>query len=379
MTTVVHPPLPAMDRPSMLFVVHQMGTLDHTISLYKQVTRAGAVAHLALGEPSLALPDWFTEELPELVLIDDPLQAIAERRYDALVMQMPYDDLKDPVWATIGREEAFVIYSAYGLGVQLIKWDHGVYGLPFFSRCSLILASSPHSLNRYLSSEFSPLSAFWSGDPLLYELARTEPASSDMPSILWAPHWSEKWVNGEPGFSTWKSTVHDVLSVARRNPSAQFIVRGHPLMKVGGDDRRSRRATRSYKALLRLPNVRLSTASMKQDILESTALLTDGISIIAYYSATGKPMAVVRRAMSWPPYNVTGKALVNQSDVVHDSRSIRAWLRAACHSHLDSSTERQELVAQLFPLHSESPGQLLFDELVEPAITTSGGQASLVM
>lgn len=364
MAESISPPSIAADHPSILFVVHQMGTLDHTISLYKQVTRAGATAHLALGDPSLVLPDWFTEELAALVVIDDPLQAIAESRYDSIVMQMPYDDLKDPVWATFGREEAFIIYSAYGLGVQLIKWDHGVYELPFFARCSLILASSPHSLNRYLNSGFSPRAAFWSGDPLMHELTHTELASSETPSILWAPHWSEKWVDGEPGFSTWKSTVHDVLAVARRNPSAQFIVRGHPLMKVGGDDFRSRQATKSYNALLQLPNARLSTVSMKEDIIESTALLTDGISIIAYYAATGKPMAVVRKAMIWPPFNTAGKALVNQSDIVHDSKSIRAWLRAACSFQLDSSAERQELVDQLFPLHRESPGQLLFNELI---------------
>lgn len=364
----VHQVSNAADHLSILFIVHQMGTLDHTISLYNQVTRAGMTAHLGLGDPSLELPDWFTKELAELVVIDDPLQAIAENRYCSVVMQMPYDDLKDPVWATFGRDEAFIIYSAYGLGVQLIKWDHGVYELPFFARCSLILASSPYSLRRYLSSAFAPRAAFWGGDPLMYELTHIEPVSSgtppsDTPSILWAPHWSEKWVDGEPGFSTWKSTVHDVYAVAHRNPSAQFIVRGHPLMQVGGDDPLSRKATKRYNALLELPNVRLSTVSMKQDIVESTALLTDGISIIAYYAATGKPMAVVRKAKIWPPFNTAGKALVNQSDTVHDSKSIRSWLRAACESRLESSTERQELVAQLFPLHTESPGHLLLNEL----------------
>jgi hypothetical protein len=350
---------------NVLFVLHQMGTLDHANALIRQLRDVGITSHAAFGESDLSLPEWFSKEQPDLIVIDDPLDAIADRRYDAVVMQMPYDNLKDPVWSTIGTKDAFTVYSGYGVGPHLVKWDQGVYNLPFYGRCSVILANSPYTRGRYLASEHPPLTALWTGDPLLYDLHHSTESPNDYPTILWAPHWSEKWVNGEPGFSTWKSTVRDVLAIARLNPTVQFTVRGHPLMKVGGEDRLSRKATKFYNKLLDLPNAHLSTTSMKQDILDSTALITDGVSIIAYYAATGKPMAVIRPGKRWPPFNPTGKAFVGLSDTVHNSRSIRSWLRLACRSELESSSERQAITAQLFPLRDESPAQLLLDEMNE--------------
>lgn len=352
---------PARRPPSVLFVLHQMGTLDHVHALHHQLERAGATVNVALGAEGLTLPDWFTRNLPSLVIIDDPLAAIAERRYDAVVMQMPYDDLKAPVWSAIGRDEAYVVYSGYG--VWTLTWDEGGYGLPFHARCSLILAASPWARDKYLLSEQAPLDAVWSGDPLMYELVHAESLTAKEPTILWAPHWSETWIDGSPGFSTWKSTVHLVLAAARRNPSIRFIVRGHPLMKTDVPDRRSRRASRAYRKLVALPNAWLSTESMRHDILKSTALLTDGLSIIPYYCTTGKPLGITRRTGTWNHLDASGKALFSLSDQLHNKKQIQHWLRAACNELVTQSIDRKVLVSRLFPLRTTSPGEHLLDSL----------------
>jgi hypothetical protein len=351
----------ASDTKRVLFVLHQMGTLDHVYALHSQLDQAGAIVHVALGESGLGFPDWFVRELPEMVLVTDPLAAIAERRYDGVIMQMPYDELKDPVWSTIGRDEANVVYSGYSLMVT--NWDKGNYGLPFHSRCSLVLASSPWSRDRYLASDFSPANSVWSGDPLMYEVVQSNLLPSSTPLIMWAPHWTETWVDGGPGFSTWKSSVHAILAAARRNPHAGFIVRGHPLLKTDGDDAVSRRASRAYDRLLRQANVQLSSESMSADILRSTALLTDGTSIIPYYCSTGKPLGITRRKGSWENFNPSGKALVNQSDSLSTLRGIRRWLDKACAGGLSNSPERKELVSHLFPLRPASPGRILLANL----------------
>lgn len=349
------------DQRKVLFVLHQMGTLDHVAALHRQLHRAGAAVHVAFGEEGLELPEWFTRETPDVTIIRDPLDAIAERRYDAVVMQMPYDELKDPVWSTIGRDEAFVVYAGYC--VWIVTWDHGGYELPFHARNSLILASSPWAREKYLASEFAPADAVWSGDPLMYELAHADSLTESSPTIMWAPHWSETWVDGGPGFSTWKSTVHHVLSAARRHKDVSYIVRGHPLIKTEGEDRESRRATQSYNKLISLPNVDVSTSSMQTDILRSTALLTDGVSLIPYYSTTGKPLGVSRRKGTWDYFDSSGKALVNQSDALSTPQQIRHWLDMAAVLDTRMDTDRQELVKHLFPLHEKSPGEIMLERL----------------
>ena len=363
---------PEHEARSVLFVLHQMGTLDHAVSLWRQLKDAGAEVHFALAEDQLEMPEWVGEETTGVTIIGDPLEAISERRYDAVVMQVPYDDLKDPVWATIGPDDAFIVYAGYS--VWIVEWEHGGHGLPFYQRCSLVLASSKFEQDAFTDSDFAPVAAAWSGDPLMYEMVQAassaevpsnEPSASNSssPVILWTPHWTETWVDGNPGFASWKITVHDVLASARKNTQATFVVRGHPLMKVEGDDRISQKAARAFRKFLALPNVRVSSSSMRHDMLESTAHITDGVGIIAYYSTTAKPMAVIRLGYRWPPYNAAGRALVDASTTVHDSKSIRRWLDAACAGSLESDYRRMDLVSQLFPLQDVSPGEFLLDSL----------------
>jgi CDP-glycerol glycerophosphotransferase (TagB/SpsB family) len=339
-----------------------MGTLDHALALHHQIIEGGGISHMALGDPSLTLPDWFCLELRGAPIITDPLQQIEAKTYDAVVIQVPYDELRDPAWSELDQDDAFIVYPGYA--VWMVDWEHGAHGLPFFARCSLVLAASTFSRDGYLAAETRPSQAIWSGDPLMYDLLTSEHAPTGSGTILWAPHWAEKWVDERQGFASWKDTVHDVLKVARGNRQVRFIVRGHPLMIVGdGDDSRTRRAAKSYRQLLALENVEVSTASMKEDILRSSALLTDGVSIIAYFGVTERPLAVVRLGNRWPPYNAAGKALVNASDTIVSRRDLRRWLRNACRGVLPHNPEPRELVEQLYPLREASPGSLLLEEL----------------
>lgn len=348
-------------EPRVLFVLHQMGTLDHAVALWRQLSAAGAEVDFAMGEPGLELPEWISRETQGVRLIEDPLDAIAERRYQAVVMQMPYDDLKSEVWSTIGPDQAFTVYSGYS--VWMVEWDHGAHGMPFFERCSLILSSSPFEKRTFQTSQHPPQLATWSGDPLLWESIHAPSPQPNESRILWTPHWTEKWVNGEPGFASWKTTVHDVLAVARKRPDATFVVRGHPLMKVGGDDSQSRRASLAFRQLLDLPNTELSDSSMMKDMAESTAHLTDGVGIIAYYAMFEKPQAIIRLKRRWPPYNPAGRAIVSAFVSLHNSRAIRRWLHQAASGRAKVSEGAAELTLQIFPLQEVSPGQVLVDVL----------------
>jgi hypothetical protein len=346
-------------RPRFLFVLQLMGTLDHPVALWRQLVAAGAHADFAIGEPGLELPEWVSREVPGLTLIDDPLEAVAERRYDAVIMQTPYDHMKSDAWRTLGPEQAFMVYSGYS--VWIAEWDEGAHGLAFFERCSLVLASSQFEKASFEHSEYPPLAVTWSGDPLMWEAAHAPAPESSASRILWTPHWTEKWVDGSPGFASWKTTVHDVLAVARRRPEATFVVRRHPLFKIEGDDAQSRRAAKAFRQLEDLPNVEYSDSSMMRDMAESTAHLTDGVGIIAYYAMFGKPQAVIRLKRRWPPYNAAGKAIVNTFDSLYSSRDVRRWLHRAASGTALTSPGGAELTSQIFPLQDVSPGQVLID------------------
>jgi hypothetical protein len=102
---------------------------------------------------------------------------------------------------------------------------------------------------------------------------------------------------------------------------------------------------------------------MRADILRATALLTDGVSIIPYYSTTGKPLGISRRHGTWRHLDSSGKALINQSDVLSTPRQIRRWLDAATVLDPQISKDRQDLVSHLFPLKAKSPGEIMLERL----------------
>lgn len=344
----------------VIFILHQMGAMDHPIALARQLAEAGVEVEFGYGEEGLSAPDWVHREFPQFVTAAEPHSRILSGEYSAVVVQMPYDDHKAAKWRSLSSKDAFIVYAGYS--VHMVDWEHGAHRLPFYGRCSLIMASSPFEKDNYQSSPHPPEAAIWSGDPLLWEVSNRTPDQSPEPShpvILWTPHWTETWVDGRAGFSSWKTTVFDVLRVARRRSDVTFLVRTHPLLETEPADARSRRPVDAFRRLLDLPNVEISRDSMHHDMLRSTALLTDGVGIIAYYAALGKPQAVVRLGNRWPPYNAAGKALAAAVHTAHSSRSIRRWLDEAADGVLAPSLEAADLVRQLFPLAERSPGGIL--------------------
>jgi hypothetical protein len=249
------------------------------------------------------------------------------------------------------------MYSGYG--ISLSNWFVGNYELDFFHRLGLIVASSPFAAQMFKHAGAATGTVQWFGDPLLYRLSQIDHSSqSPVPTILWAPHWTDIWVDGTRGFSRWRETVGPLYSYFSSNSSARLIVRGHPFLHIGeaSDSPEAKRFTE----LLRLDNVEMSTQSLVADIEEASALITDGVSILVYFGITGKPMSVVQSGADTAPFNAAGRAIVCASQRLNSGLEISAWLKSIFEKPEllgGGGAYTRELISQLFPLQEASPGE----------------------
>lgn len=289
----------------------------------------------------------------------------------ALFLQSPYPE-HYPDWFWGMSDKYAYCYSGYG--VSLDTWEWGRYQLPSLKSCTWLLAESEFVRSKYLEHGNAASHVVVTGNPLMFEVRRRltdskEPVT-ERRTILWAPHWSASWFEHSRGYSRWQETVHSFLRVANDAVDTNFLVRPHPLFHqqlatplpdgsfAVGDE-----ASGAYFELLELSNVTLSSAGFVDDILRSDALLTDGLSIIAYYAATGRPMAIIRDEDS-PPFNTVGDRICRASDVVSDSADIEGWLRRmVLEASLPISAERVALSRSLHPTWETSPLGILADRL----------------
>ena len=258
-----------------------------------------------------------------------------------------------------------------GYGALLDTWEWGHYQLPSLKLCAWLLAESEFVRDKYVEHGNDPSRVVVTGNPLMYELRRRLSGSNETPSprrtVLWAPHWSRTWFEYKRGYSRWEEAVQAVLQAAKGAAGVDFVVRPHPLflrqLELMTKATNRDRYTTAFQELLELDNVSFSTSGFVDDILRSDALLTDGIGIIAYFAATGRPMAVIQDSDS-PPFNPAGQRLCRASEVVSDADEIAAWLsHMTVAPSIDISADRVALSLELYPTWTASPLSIWADQL----------------
>lgn len=282
----------------------------------------------------------------------------------AIFLQSPYPE-HYPEWFWQSGWHDRICFAGYG--ATLSTWDFGLYGLPTLHDCAWLLAESEFNRRKYVEHGNDGDRVVVAGNPLMYELraslAELEPQGprTSRKTVLWAPHWTSSWFGHPRGFSRWREAVVPLLEFAKLHPEITVLARPHPLLldrfvKLADDESlASDVEEHALRQLLALDTVALSDRTFLDDILRSDALVTDGVSIIAYFAATGKPLAIMRDADS-PPFNEVGELLCKMSDLLPDSASLAEWLRVqADGSFADFSASRQELSCQLHPTWADSP------------------------
>jgi len=305
-----------------------LATVEHLAAIARQSASAGLeTCWLDLGdEPNIteAIRAWGDPGATPIRIAGAAALSRHLRRHRpvAIWLQTPYPEhYPDWFWSIAAGSLG---YAGYGL--TLSTWDAGLYGLETYRQARWLITESEDDRQGYLRFGVEPDRVRVLGNPLLYELRTALPAAPEpIVDVLWAPHWTEDWF-GRRGFSTWRETAPAMLEFAEAHPDRRVRLRPHPLLPAAmarGDAEDP--AGRAYRRLAALPNVTISRGPLVQDILECAALVTDGVSIIAYWAATGRPLAITRDASS-PPFNAIGERLVELSDRIDEPARLASWL-----------------------------------------------------
>lgn len=296
----------------------------------------------------------------------------------AVFLQSPYSE-HYPDWFVDFSADLNFAFAGYG--ISLSNYLDGQFRTPLIQSSRYLLASSNYDVNGYKLNCSSSSEVILTGNPLMYEIRKSLVVQSDLkqPMILrflWAPHWSKFWLQGRKGFARWQITVEPILKFASDNPNIQVVIRPHPILhealishlKTGKDLNRESQVSIDtgldseylllFQTLLSLKNVSFSKSSLKEDVLNSSHLVTDGVSIIAYWATTGKPILVVKDSES-PSFNEDGIKLINEIDVASDSTEISHWLQHVTLNVKNGSHDSLvDLSKKLHPTFLQSPAEI---------------------
>jgi hypothetical protein len=307
------------------------------------------------------------------------LKHVERSKSKAIFLQSPYID-HYPDWFLDLHDSVSLAYSGYSL--SLVDYFEGQYGSHLVKNSKYLLAGSHDEYRNYIKYGSKNSIVVLAGNPLMYTLRRRMALNSNTrnenQTLLWAPHWIEKWETNGKGFARWEAAFQSILTFSEKNFDKRVIVRPHPLLRNILDaylndnseilNRESRNAALSdsvkeilpkLKTLLELRNVELSNASMMEDVLFADILITEGVSIIGYWAATGKPILVLRDSLS-PNFNVEGQQLLLATEQASDHDDILDWIRRTI-SLPPTKLNREliELSQTLHPTFNTSPIDLM--------------------
>ena len=303
------------------------------------------------------------------------------RRSSFIFLHTPYLE-HQPNWLVSGNFK--LAYAGYGL--QLSTWEFGHFSTGLTEKCKLLIAGSEYDFLGYRKVGGVSQKILLAGNPLMWQIRDQIKKRSiqkfGVKQILWAPHWSSSWMNSDSGYSRWRQKAHIFFEFAKMHPEINFVFRPHPLLRDGLfaapnkiNDIYLREIQKSLhiekdkleieilKEFVKLPNVTLSTATMSEDILQSDALITSGVSIIGYWAATGKPMVIYRDSES-PAFGVNGERLILSSETVSTPTELLLWLEKKINlAEIETNHSLVKSCEEIFPTFTKSPMQLILESL----------------
>jgi hypothetical protein len=370
-------------RPHVCFVFLNSQTYLHQVALKNQWEETGATAcriDFPKNTFSLESTTYIDSSSSEIYTDKKSLEFHVESsRSRAIFIQSPYTE-HYPDWFLEFGIDNNLAYAGYG--ISLSDYTEGQFNTPLIKSSRYLLASGEYEMNGFKEITQSNSQIIFTGNPKMYQIRQSLKNPDKLnclfiPRLLWAPHWSKFWLEGKRGFARWQMTVKPILEFARNNDNVQIIVRPHPILREAflayttfGQKDLNRESTNSldaevdseyledFKHLLSLNNVQLSGSSLAEDVLSSSHLLTEGVSIIAYWATTGKPILVITDDES-PQFNSDGKRLLDQIEKAKNEFEISNWL--ANQNFVSESEKSNSLIDvsyQLHPTFRESPAQM---------------------
>lgn len=296
-------------------------------------------------------------------------------RSKALIFQYPYLE-KYPSWVGSALRTNNTVYAGYG--IPLSTWEHGLYNGPIIKNLSIFIASSNRDAWK-MKTRNPTVRVLKAGNPLLWQL-RNSPSPHEVSiDVLWAPHWTQSWFDESAGYSTFLDLLPAMCMAVSKKPALKFVCRPHPLLEKalwvaeGGDPQGlPETVTQTARALVDSPNFELwhtltaaanfkiSRSSMLQDICAARALISDGVSILAYWAATGKRV-FVPRSKNTSRFNGDGNRLMKTLlSGAPDEKNLLSFLTEV-EIASEPLLDMQKVSRRLHPTGRVSPGARLVE------------------
>ncbi len=283
----------------------------------------------------------------------------------AVFIQTPYLETLPQLWQPVITSQPFCIPGyALHLAGDDFWWgiSHGQFGLSGYVLAHHVFAANKPIADSFHKCGLSSSQVILTGDPLTWSMRR-DSQSRDVGAyfdLLWAPHWTPTNLTGRR--SAYRNVERDTELVLQYAEAGNSVcLRPHPLLTKAAEEASvfsvldsgllEQSFLETWKELVSHKNVTLSTATMVEDIHRCKRLLTDGISIIFYWSLTGKPIAISSRHDS-PTFADFAEPLLNEIPKLFNEREILDWLANS------STKSRQILIDQcnnIIPDNKRSP------------------------
>jgi hypothetical protein len=297
----------------------------------------------------------------------------------AMFLQSPYPE-HYPDW--IKGLDGEISFAYAGYAISLVDYFPGTYGSSIVRNSRYLLAGSQDELSGYRAVAQRDAVVLLTGNPLMFQLRKKIAENQVHPKrtvrILWAPHWTKSWEDSSEGFARWEVALEAIHIFARENPDKEIVFRPHPLLRAAIEAELGKKKTlknresiktseshsfniftRELREFFRLKNVKMSKNTMLQDVYQSDLLITEGLSIIAYWAATGKPILVLRDSKS-PKFNTEGEMLLAKVEQTDDAAQILTWLNTRS-TFMDANRDLIALSDLVHPTFDKSPLEMIFE------------------
>jgi hypothetical protein len=301
----------------------------------------------------------------------------SDSKSQSMFLQSPYEE-HYPDWFENMHTEIPFAYSGYS--INLADYYPGTYGSSIVRNSRFLLAGSQDELNGYTTVARADAIVQLTGNPLLFELRKMINQNKNRPKkpmrILWAPHWTTSWQDSTEGLARWDIALEAIHTFANMNLDKEIVFRPHPLLRAAIEaelgkekilkHRESIKTQQSeyfmvfvaqLREFLQLKNVKTSKNTMLQDVYQSDLLVTEGLSIIAYWATTGKPILVLRDDRS-PKFNAEGEELLTTVDQTNLVAEALSWLDLHSTSRKINKA-RVDLSHNIHPTFDKSPLELI--------------------
>lgn len=274
----------------------------------------------------------------------------------AIFIQTPYLETLPKLWQQVISSQPFCI-PGYGpnLSGDDFWWGsaRGQFGLSGHVLARHVFAESTATVQAFNDCGISPNRVLLTGDPLSWSMRRNfcSVTENTVFDLLWAPHWAPYNLTGRRrGYRNIERDAKIVLQFAEAEQTV--CLRAHPLLAkrmaqdsnflTANQNSQHESLFKTWEELISHKNVTISSATMVEDCLRCTRLLTDGISIIFYWSLTGKPIAISSRPDS-PAFATFALPLIAEIPKLLTEVDIINWLAGTsyhdCQKLIESCNE----------------------------------------